>query len=241
MGNETLGYTHLQRVSCKDVLTIYSTISWEPVASWMPDTQDAADVSWSPDGSQLAVWEGVTASYTLLIYPTTGGEPAAKMDIVGGSGLGIKHLAWSPAGQLLVWSDWANCVHMSSVLTGYSPIAEFQHPDKVGLSSQTGETVPIVYCEEELDSMLSGQENQPPSGQLDIRGTRNGEQRSRFVLQALPVSLASNKQQPPGSARGPPSSVRLSHGVGALRAEALAEQQCHGVHSDRSCVFATVH
>lgn len=88
----------LQRRECKDFITLYNCSTWAQVKRFQVSTMDAADISWSPDGTCLAVWDSLL-TYKVLVYNTEGacqGSYSAYNDA-----LGVRTVTWSPGGDVL--------------------------------------------------------------------------------------------------------------------------------------------
>ncbi len=89
----------LQRSECKDYVTLYNCHDWTPAVQLAAATSDAEDLAWSPDGACFVVWDHCLG-YQLAVY-TPEGECLATYSAYSDA-LGIKSIAWSPTGQLLV-------------------------------------------------------------------------------------------------------------------------------------------
>ena len=107
-----MDFTWVQRSQCKDQLTIYSCLDWQPLSRASLPTSDAADLVWSPDRTCLAVWESVL-EYRVLVYAVDGSCLADYSAY--GNALGIKTVAWSPTGQMLAIGSYDQvCVRLTA-------------------------------------------------------------------------------------------------------------------------------
>lgn len=92
-------FLSMQRKDCKDWLALYSTSSgWELQARLQLPTLDAADLSWSPDSSKLAVWD---SALTYAVHVLGADGEALGSYSAYGDGLGVRSVGWSPGGDLL--------------------------------------------------------------------------------------------------------------------------------------------
>ena len=80
-------------------MTLYNCHDWTPAVQLAAATSDAEDLAWSPDGACFVVWDHCLG-YQLAVY-TPEGECLATYSAYSDA-LGIKSIAWSPTGQLLV-------------------------------------------------------------------------------------------------------------------------------------------
>ena len=99
----------LERRDYRDHVSIYSCDAWKMVRYFPVDTNDAADLSWSPDGSALAVYDSLL-DYKVLVYSAAGrclGDYSAY-----DNALGIKRVLWSPSSQLLAVGSYDQAVRL---------------------------------------------------------------------------------------------------------------------------------
>ncbi|KAK3278435.1 hypothetical protein CYMTET_13627 [Cymbomonas tetramitiformis] len=123
----------LERRDCKDFISIFGTQQWSVAAHFAIETSDAADISWSPDGGNICVWDTVLA-YKMLVYAPDG-RCLTKHEAYENA-LGIKSLNWCPSGQLLAVGSFDQVVRVFNHLT-WKVTVEFSHrsnlkgPDKL--------------------------------------------------------------------------------------------------------------
>lgn len=118
----------MQRSECKDVLTVYDAQSWQVLSRIFTSTQDAADLSWSPDSSCIAVWDNLAYGHLLEVYSPAGKHLASHDK--GTHLLGIKSLAWSPSGQLLAIGGHDQDAWILNHIT-WSSLATLSHPTTI--------------------------------------------------------------------------------------------------------------
>ena len=61
----------IERRDCKDILSIYSTTSWEICKTFNVDTFDCSDLCWAPNDTYIAIWDN-PVDYLILIYSPDG-------------------------------------------------------------------------------------------------------------------------------------------------------------------------
>jgi WD40 repeat protein len=85
---------------------------------------DLENLSWSPDGRFIAVWES-SMEYKIVIYYPDGRlvSSYSAYDF----GLGIKSVTWSPSSQFLVVGSYDQKVRFLNYYT-WKPLIEFLHP-----------------------------------------------------------------------------------------------------------------
>jgi WD40 repeat protein len=142
----------LERLEFKDWLAVYDTSCWELISHSPLATTDAADISWSPDGTCVACWDSPAQGPLLCIVDPAGSDTNAPLAILHGTGygLGFKSVAWSPSGQLLVVGSYEQEASVLNNVT-WTALAGFQHATAI-----TGPASVLVYQEEI--------ENPKPSG-----------------------------------------------------------------------------
>ena len=57
---------------------------------------DIGGINWSPDGSKIAIWDGISNSGKIGIYLVNGSKFAEIIDVFG-----IHSIEWSPSAQIL--------------------------------------------------------------------------------------------------------------------------------------------
>ena len=132
----------LERTNCKDALRIYETSSWKTI-SYVTSlgTDDAADLRWSPDSSCLAIWEASFKGPLVSVF-TPSGERLVEFRTPESYGLGLKTIAWSPYGQLLLVGSYEGELALLNHVS-WSPLAWLEHPSTVAGPSDV-----VVYMEE---------------------------------------------------------------------------------------------
>ncbi|KAJ3322604.1 WD repeat-containing protein wrap73 [Blyttiomyces sp. JEL0837] len=100
-----------ERKSGKDTISIYDCDDWTIMKHFPVETSDLDDISWSPDGRFLAVWDSFL-EYKVIIYHPDGRKVASYSAY--DSGLGIKCVTWSPSAQFLAIGSFDEKVGTSS-------------------------------------------------------------------------------------------------------------------------------
>eukprot|EP01112_Ceratiomyxa_fruticulosa_P007573 TRINITY_DN1970_c0_g1_i3.p1 TRINITY_DN1970_c0_g1~~TRINITY_DN1970_c0_g1_i3.p1 ORF type:complete len:452 (-),score=74.72 TRINITY_DN1970_c0_g1_i3:49-1404(-) len=139
-----------ERKDCKDYLSVYSCESWETVKTFKVDTSDLVDVSWSPDGSNVVIWDS-PLDYKLLVY-SPDGRLLSRYQAYENA-LGIRTVQWSPNSQFVSVGSFDQKLRILNHIT-WKILAEFSHPQEL-LKNPTFANV-IVYKE-------VGVENSPVS------------------------------------------------------------------------------
>lgn len=123
----------LTRNGGKDVISIHTTVAYEVMRSWNPDTIDAQALSWSPDGRWLAVVESAGQGHRILVYTADGhlykvwNGPLPTMDDKDiALGAGVKMLDWSASGEYLAMADFSSKVTLLST-PWFSGIMSLNH------------------------------------------------------------------------------------------------------------------
>jgi len=165
-----------ERRDCKDAISVFSTQTWEVAAHFPVLTSDLADISWSPDGGSLAVWDNCL-DYRLLIY-TPDGRLTTKYQAYENA-LGIKSLSWCPSGQLLAVGSYDQSVRILNHIT-WAPFAQFSHPQTL--------TAPLSVV-----AYLEVQDRQNPGGLGSGEGVTLQAYRSRYSVCSLPQALPATK------------------------------------------------
>lgn len=62
----------LTRASGKDVISLHHPVTRQVQRSWSPDTVDAQELIWTPDGQWLLLWESPAHGHRLLLYTPDG-------------------------------------------------------------------------------------------------------------------------------------------------------------------------
>lgn len=156
-----------ERRDCKDFVSVFSTETWTVAAHFPVETSDLAELTWSPDGGQLAVWES-SLEYAVLIY-SPDGRKVARYEAYKNA-LGIKSAAWSPSGQLFAMGSYDQMARVLNHIT-WKPFAEFSHP-----MTLTAPKTVVVYLEV----------SERVGGPL-------GEERSRYSVCSLPQAIPNTK------------------------------------------------
>ncbi|XP_020222888.1 WD repeat-containing protein WRAP73 [Cajanus cajan] len=112
------------RRDCKDYINLLSCQTWENMGNFSVDTQDLADIEWSPDDSAIVIWDS-PLEYKVLIY-SPDGRCLFKYQAYE-SGLGVKSVSWSPCGQFLAVGSYDQMLRVLSHLT-WKTFAELMHP-----------------------------------------------------------------------------------------------------------------
>mmetsp|Transcript_481 Transcript_481/g.1053 ORF Transcript_481/g.1053 Transcript_481/m.1053 type:complete len:436 (-) Transcript_481:31-1338(-) len=158
-----------ERRDCKDYVSVFACEDWSVAAHFPVETNDLSDLSWSPDGGNLAVWDDCLY-YKLIIY-TPDGRCVSRYTAFENA-LGIKSINWCPSGQLLAVGSYDQVARIFNHLT-WKPFADFSHP----LTLKTPASV-VVY--------LEVTENVGPSEDPSMT-------RSRYSVCSLPQAIPNQK------------------------------------------------
>ena len=109
------------RRDCKDAVCVYSTATWEQVCRFHTDTNDLADLYWSPDDAAILVKDD-PLEYKLIVYRMDG----AVVSVFSAyeDALGIKRVCFSNKGDFLAVSSYDEQVRLLSTLT-WTPVATY--------------------------------------------------------------------------------------------------------------------
>ena len=86
----------MQRVDCKDYLSLTACSSWRTFHRSATNTSDLAGLAWSPDSTCLAAWD-TSLSYKVLLFGRDGSPRAAYSACPGRAG-GCLVPLWAGAG-----------------------------------------------------------------------------------------------------------------------------------------------
>ncbi|KAF7934306.1 uncharacterized protein EAE97_008666 [Botrytis byssoidea] len=108
----------LTRIGGKDVISIHKLGSLEVIRSWLPETIDAQEITWSPDGKWITICESASQGHKLLLYTAdghlykvwNGPTPILEEEKDIALGAGIKMTEWSPTGTHIAISDFSRKV-----------------------------------------------------------------------------------------------------------------------------------
>ncbi|KAF7897550.1 hypothetical protein EAF00_005778 [Botryotinia globosa] len=108
----------LTRIGGKDVISIHKSGSLEVIRSWLPETIDAQEITWSPDGKWITICESASQGHKLLLYTAdghlykvwNGPTPILEEEKDIALGAGIKMIEWSPTGTHIAISDFSRKV-----------------------------------------------------------------------------------------------------------------------------------
>jgi WD40 repeat protein len=196
----------LGRSDCKDRLTIYDTTLWKQLSQFNLATQDAIDISWSPDCSVIAAWESPAYSHAISIYAVDGGssqDDDNNNHLISSfsaykDALGIKHVTWSPSGQLLSVGSYDPEVRLLNCVT-WNELCQLSHPTTV-----TGP--PSLTIFHEVDEQQSDDHEQQQREALSqVNHNNNNPTTTTTTTTAVPQPvLLGPKMDKPGSRRGSP-------------------------------------
>jgi len=165
---------------CKDQVSIYSTQTFDCIHTFLPDTKDLANLSWSADGHTLAVWDSVL-EYNLLLY-SSAGELLQQFSAYANA-LGIKSVSWSPSGDLMCVGSYDGMARVMNTHT-WVVLAELNHTATV-----KGPPKVVVYKE-----VL---ERDPLTDVTDYgNGVVNQLTATRYEVAALPEKVPVAKADP---------------------------------------------
>lgn len=191
----------LGRSDCKDRLTIYDTTLWKQLSQFNLATQDAIDISWSPDCSVIAAWESPAYSHAISIYAaddgssqdTTNNNHLISSFSAYKDALGIKHVTWSPSGQLLSIGSYDPEVRLLNCVT-WNELCQLSHPTTV-----TGP--PSLTIFHEVDEQQPDDDNN--NEQREALSEVNDKNNNPTTTAPQPVLLGP-KMDKPGSKRASP-------------------------------------
>lgn len=166
-----------ERRNCKDCISIFACSSWQLVKHFEVETNDLADLAWSPDGRVLCVWDSLLR-YELLVY-SMDGRCLSRYSAYEFA-LGVKSVCWSPSSQFLAIGSFDEKCRVLNHVT-WKIVAEHNHSHTVDSPSV------IVYREVELKPPLLKGEIMPPGG-FTVQ--------SKYEVQPGPVQVPILKPDP---------------------------------------------
>lgn len=100
------------------MISIHKSGSLEVIRSWLPETIDAQEITWSPDGKWITICESASQGHKLLLYTAdghlykvwNGPTPILEDEKDIALGAGIKMTEWSPTGTHIAISDFSRRV-----------------------------------------------------------------------------------------------------------------------------------
>eukprot|EP00697_Spironema_sp_BW2_P004277 gnl/Spiro4/15820_TR8515_c0_g1_i1.p1 gnl/Spiro4/15820_TR8515_c0_g1~~gnl/Spiro4/15820_TR8515_c0_g1_i1.p1 ORF type:complete len:470 (-),score=132.29 gnl/Spiro4/15820_TR8515_c0_g1_i1:102-1448(-) len=167
-----------ERRECKDSVGIYACDTWQMVKNFGTDTQDLADLSWSPDDRYIAVWD-TTLVYTLLVY-TPDGHCVHRFRAYENA-LGIKSVAWSPSSRFLAIGSYDQKVRIINNQSWKVLGSEYLH-------RPTARVPPVVV-------FVEHQVEQAPHSAIDLASPALPP-RSRYELGELPLAVRDVRPDP---------------------------------------------
>lgn len=123
----------LERREGRDQVCVIDCETWTSASRFVLDpgaVKDAADVSWSPDATTLAIRDGATNHAVCLYAPDGRLLHAMRPKDAKAQGMGVKTLAWSPGGALLATGGFDGKARLLNHLT-WRAFAELHHPERV--------------------------------------------------------------------------------------------------------------
>merc|ERR1712023_297015 len=87
-----------ERRNCKDHVLVFNCDGWQLLTNFEVDTEDLADLSFSPNIAMIAIWDS-KLEYKVLIY-SLDGRLLTSYSAYNGA-LGIKSVTWSTSNQFL--------------------------------------------------------------------------------------------------------------------------------------------
>ena len=166
-----------ERRNCKDYISIIACDSWQLLKNFETETNDLADLAWSPNGRVLAVWES-NLEYKLLLYSLDGRLLSAySRDEIG---LGLKSVRWCTTGQFIAIGSYSQMVRLLNNIS-WGIVAEYYHKMTINDSSI------IVYKEIEKKPVMLPWESRP-KGPLTSP--------SHYEPQSIPFQVPSVKPNP---------------------------------------------
>ncbi|KAI9137159.1 quinon protein alcohol dehydrogenase-like superfamily [Paraphysoderma sedebokerense] len=126
-----------ERRDANDYIGIYDCEDWSLIKHFQVDTTDLEDISWSPDGRFIAVWNSLL-EYQIHIYHPDGRlvksySPYPNDQNGQCMGLGIKSVKWSPSSQFVAVGSFDQKARLLNHYT-FNPTIELSHSSTVTLS-----------------------------------------------------------------------------------------------------------
>ncbi|KAJ3351054.1 WD repeat-containing protein wrap73 [Entophlyctis luteolus] len=137
------------------------------------DTSDLEDISWSPDGRYIAVWDSLL-EYKLLVYSPDGRLITSYSAYE--SGLGIKSVAWSPSGQFIAVGSFDEKVRLINNAT-WKPMMEFSHPGY------------LPFPDIDVFKESNGKEPSGKSGLLRAHPMGDARPQTHYILGRPPINV----------------------------------------------------
>lgn len=129
----------LTRVGGKDMVSIHLPTTRQVLRSWCPDSLDAQEIMWTPDGQWLLLWESAVQGRKLIAY-TADGQHFRTMDarsLTHGPAdsmldmeLGIRSCQVSPSSELCAIGDHSRAITV--LRTGvWRSVLKLSHPTTI--------------------------------------------------------------------------------------------------------------
>lgn len=169
-------FAMLSRTGAEDHLSLhFPSLRQPPPPSKLP-TSDAQSLSWSPDGRWFAVLDVPTASPSLHIHTPDGhlfrSYPGPKdLEI----GLGVKSVAWSPDGRVLVLTNHDGSVELLNTRT-FTPLAMIEHSTTIHQHDVSKEDRALVWQEIVSPSNERSYSLQPQPVSPPLSKTKSGSE-----------------------------------------------------------------
>ena len=125
---QTAGSSGESGCCCSVAVYNSSSPDWEELSRFPTRCSDPAGVSWQPGtGEKIAVWNG-PLEHLLQLFSTSG----RVLLNFSTDGLGIRSLAWSPCGQILMTGSLGSSELRIFNTVNCTYFASFEHTDVVG-------------------------------------------------------------------------------------------------------------
>eukprot|EP00026_Physarum_polycephalum_P009526 Phypoly_transcript_09653.p1 GENE.Phypoly_transcript_09653~~Phypoly_transcript_09653.p1 ORF type:complete len:449 (+),score=50.72 Phypoly_transcript_09653:22-1347(+) len=160
-----------ERRDCKDFVSVYSCATWEQIKQFKVSTADLVDLSWSPDGRVICVWD-TPLEYKVFLY-SPDGRQVEKYQAYEHA-LGIKSVEWSSSSQFLSIGSYDQKLRVLNHLT-WKVLGEFSH------SPAVTSTIAIYH---EVDIPEPLEDNQQEKA------------KTKYIIEDPPVSLPFIKPPP---------------------------------------------
>ena len=167
-----------ERRNCKDFVMIFICDGWEVLSHFAVDTQDLAELSFSPNNCMIAIWDS-KLEYKVVIYSLDGRFLSSYSAY--DAALGIKTVAWSPSNQFLVVGSYDQQARILNNIT-WKPACEFKHDTKI--------LTPDVVVYQEIEKKLV---RLPWENEVNIARYFSA---SHFVIQEMPFQVPSIRPDP---------------------------------------------
>ena len=138
----------LSRPGAEDLLTLHFTDVGKSTAPTALRSVDARSLSWSPDGSWLAILDAPTAVPSVHFYTSDGHHfRSYPQDAESGtSGLEVKSLVWSPDSRSVALTRYDKSIVLLNAKL-FTPLAIIEHTRTIDLRSKSSDLQAPIFQE----------------------------------------------------------------------------------------------